>query len=26
LPDAYKAGPITFESYRNGSAFIGARP
>jgi len=26
LPGAYRDGPLTFEPYRNGSAFIGARP
>jgi uncharacterized protein len=26
LPDAYKDQPLSFEQYRNGSAFVGARP
>lgn len=26
LPSAYRNGPLTFEPYRNGSAFVGARP
>ncbi|MBY3031755.1 adenine nucleotide alpha hydrolase [Rhizobium leguminosarum] len=26
LPGAYKNGPLTFEPYRNGSAFVGVRP
>jgi uncharacterized protein len=26
LPGAYRNGPLTFEPYRNGSAFVGARP